>query len=205
MSLRERIRGLKDKVKDKDLDGLLKNIEDSYVLKGIDWVDDTLKLKGYESKSHAWYEKPLKYAAKSLNFLRDVFLYGNIGMLPGDKQEKYTQYLEYDNLKFTRYSLFYGFTIDAIRFAAALSAAGPVAFGLYTWGFVSFVDDSTRFFYALIKKKPIGSFVYAEIPYRIIKPLFEYITNPSKKKYKKQELIIEKENKLNNNTTLNLS
>ena len=172
---------LKEYSKDKDLSDLLKDFEESYIYRAIDWVDQSLRLSKYYPDS--------KFA-KSIDFAKDFAFYANVlGVLPGEKQEKYAKHLGYDKLKFTKYSLIWGFTVDAIRFAAALTAPPPISFGLYVWGFAVFAEDCTRLSYTLIKKKPIGSFIYVEIPYRIIKPLFKYFNKLFSKSDKKSEVL----------------
>lgn len=185
----------------KDLSGLLREWEESYIYKAIDWVDQSLRLSKYYPDSKL---------AKSVDSVKDFMFYGNVlGILPGEKQEKYAKHLGYDKLLFTKYSLIYGFTIDAIRFAAALATPPPISFGLYVWGFAVFAEDCTRLTYTLITKKPIGSFIYVEIPYRLLKPAFNYVNDlfkkkTKKKKYKKLDIDI-KTKELNTSKFLDLS
>lgn len=162
----------------KDLPTLLKKWEESYIYKAIDWVDHNLRLTKYYPDSKL---------AKSIDGIKDFMFYATVlGILPGKKQEEYAKHLGYDKLKFTKYSLIYGFSFDAFRFALALASPPTIAFGLYAWGFAVFAEDCTRLSYMLIKKKPIGSIIYVEIPLRILKPAFNYINDLFKKRTEKK-------------------
>lgn len=167
-----------DSQEGKDLGALLKKWEESYIYKAIDWIDQSLRFAKY---------RPDSKIAKSLDTVKDFMFYATIlGILPGEKQEKYAKHLGYDKLKFTKYSLMYGFCVDAVRFATVAITSPPVALSLYIWGFAVFAEDCARLTYALLKKKPIGSFIYVEIPYRILKPAFNYINNLFKKRAEKK-------------------
>lgn len=169
----------KDSKKEKDLGELLKEWEESYIYRAIDWVDHNLRLSKYYPDS--------KFA-RGIDFAKDFMFYANVlGILPTEKQEKYAKHLGYDKLKFTKCSLIYGFAFDAVRFAAALTTPPPISWGLYVWGFAVFAEDCARLSYTLIKKRPIGSFVYVEIPYRLLKPVFNCVNDLFKKKTKKKK------------------
>lgn len=183
-SLKELVKG--DSKKDKDLSGLLKEFEESYIYRSIDWVDQSLRLTKYYPDSKI---------AQGVDFIKDFMFYANVlGILPTEKQEKYAKHLGYDNLKFTKYSLIWGFTVDAVRFAAAVTMPPPISIGLYIWGFAVFAEDCTRLSYTLIKKKPVGSIIYVELPYRVLKPIVKGVNLLfAKRKDKKSDDVINPE------------
>lgn len=154
----------------KDL-GLLRRLEDSYVMKGLDWFD-----------KHSGFKKyfPDSKLAKISDIPRDLFVYGTLGLIPGEKQEKYARYMGYDKLKFTRYSIAYGFALGAAKLGAAvLSSPVPIlSAGLGLWALVSFADSLARGFYIMFTGKPIGDLVYAEWPYRLGKYFFKKKRSP---------------------------
>lgn len=179
--------------KDKDLADLLKSLEESYIYKGLDFVDNKLRLSKYYPDSKI---------TKGLDAVKDFMFYANIlGVLPGEKQEKYAKHLGYDKLLFTKYSLMYLFPLGAAKLAVALITPPPVSIGLYAWSITFLAEDFARLSYVLIKKKPVGSIVYAEIPYRIIKPALNRIKLRRKKR---RENTIETKN-LKTSNHLNLS
>lgn len=179
--------------KDKDLADLLKSLEESYVYKGLDFVDNKLRLSKYYPDSKI---------TKGLDAVKDFMFYANIlGALPGEKQEKYAKHLGYDKLLFTKYSLMYLFPLGAAKLAVALITPPPVSIGFYVWSITFLAEDFARLSYVLIKKKPVGSIVYAEIPYRIIKPALNRIKLRRKKR---RENTIETKN-LKTSNHLNLS
>ena len=165
-------KSLKDLVEDsskkkKDLTGILKEFEESYIYRGIDWVDKSLSLKK---------RYPDSKIAKSFDYGKDFLFYSSfLGILPQEKQEKYAEHMGYNPLKFTNYSLILGFTICGAKTATALISPDSIALSLYVWGGVLLLEDLTRLTYTLVKKRPIGSFIYTEIPYRVIKPIFKKI------------------------------
>lgn len=167
----------------KDL-GLLRKLEDSYVMKGLDWVDKHLGFKEYF---------PDSMLARLSDIPRDLFIYGNLGFIPGEKQEKYAKYMGYDKLKFTKYSIAYGFALGSAKLCAAvLSSPVPVlSAGLGLWALVSFADSLARAFYVMFTGKPIGDLIYVEWPYRLGKYFLKKKKCPDESK------------DLNNITTLN--
>lgn len=181
--------------KDKDLADLLKELEESYIYKGLEFVDDKLRLSKYYPNSKI---------TKGLDAVKDFMFYANIlGVLPSEKQEKYAKYLGHDKLLFTKCSLMYFFPLGATKLAVALLTPPPISWGFYVWSITFLAEDFTRLSYTLIKKKPIGSIVYVEIPYRVIKPAFNHIKLRRKKK---QEDVTPLETKdLNTTDSLNLS
>lgn len=160
--------------KDKDLADLLKEVEESYVYKGLNFIDDKLRLSKYYPNSKI---------TKGFDAVKDFMFYANIlGVLPGEKQEKYAKYLGHDKLLFTKCSLMYFFPLGAAKLTVALITPPPVSIGFYVWSISFLAEDAVRLAYMLTKKKPIGSIVYVEIPYRIIKPALNKIRLRKKKK-----------------------
>lgn len=150
---------IEEKPEDKELTELIKKIEDSYILKGLGWFEKKTKLKEYFPESKI---------AESFDSLRDLIVYGNIGLIPGEKQEKYTEYLGYDKLKFTKYSITYGFLLGGVKLGIAY-LSNPVFFVSMSFsmmGAFTITDDLARLTYLLITKKPVGT-SYVEIPYRL--------------------------------------
>lgn len=174
---------------DKELTDLVKKIEDSYLLQGLDWFEKNTKFKEYFPQSKI---------AKGFDCARDFFVYGNIGLIPGEKQEKYTKHLGYDKRKFTKYSIPYGFMLGGLKLSAAYlsSPVFAVSLSFTLLGAVTVADDLARLTYLLITKKPIGTF-YIEIPYRLGKHFW---------KKKKKNVETQKETKnLNSLNILNLT
>lgn len=173
---------------DKELTDLIKKIEDSYILKGLDWFDKKLMLKKYFPESKV---------AKGFDSLRDLIFYGNLGIIPGDKQEKYTKHLGYDKLKITRNAIVYGYLLGGFQLGLAIlsSTCAPVSIGFWALSLFTLANSSAILTYSSITKKPFGA-PYVEIPYRIGKCLL--------KKKEKAKSTYETKN-LNNNTTLDLS
>lgn len=97
--MRKSLQEIISSIEDKDLSKLLTKVENSYIIKGLDHVDRKTNLERYFPESKA---------AKVFEFVRDLIFYGNIGVIPGEKQEKYTKALNYDKLLFTRYSILWG-------------------------------------------------------------------------------------------------
>lgn len=181
--------------KDKDLADLLKKLEESYIYKGLEFIDDKLRLSKYYPDSKI---------TKGFDAVKDFMFYANIlGILPGEKQEKYAKHLGYDKLLFTKYSLMYFFPLGAAKLAVALITPPPISIGFYVWSISFLAEDSVRLSYTLIKKKPIGSILYVEIPYRIIKPALNKI-KLRKKKQKDLTPYLETKS-LNTSNNLNLS
>ena len=174
--------------KDKELTDLIKKIEDSYILKGLDWFDKKIMLKKYFPESKV---------AKGFDSVRDLIVYGNIGAIPGDKQEKYTKHLGYDKLKFTKNAIVYGYLLGGLKLSLAVlsSPCMPVSAGFWALGLITLASSSTILTYSLITKNPFGA-PYIEIPYRVGK----YLIN----KKKKSKNIDETKN-LNTSNLLNLS
>lgn len=172
---------------DKDLADKLRKIENSYIIKGLEWIDKKSNLKSYFPNSKL---------AKVFEFPRDLFLYGNIGMVPGEKQEKYAKKLGHDRFKFTKYSILLGLGIGCLKVGIAGLSATLISTGIGIWGLIIFADDLARTAYVLIKKKPIGSFIYTEWPYWLGKYLL--------RRKEKKKLAIESED-LNSTSILNLS
>lgn len=150
---------------DKELSDLVKKIEESYILKGLDWFEKKTKLKEYFPESKV---------AKGFDGLRDLLVYGHIGFIPGDKQEQYTKHLGYDKLKFTKYSITYGFCLGGVKIGLAVLSSPllPVSASLWVLGIFTLADDSARLSYLLVTKKPVGT-SYIEIPYRVGKHLLK--------------------------------
>jgi len=181
--------------KDKDLADLLKSVEESYIYKGLNFVDDKLRLSKYYPNSKI---------TKGFDTVKDFMFYANIlGVLPGEKQEKYAKYLRHDKLLFTKYSLMYFFPLGAAKLTMALLTPPPVSIGFYIWSISFLAEDAARLTYILAKKKPIGSIVYIEIPYRIIKPALNKIK--LRKKKNKDSINNLETNNLNTSKNLNLS
>ncbi len=181
--------------KDKDLADLLKEVEESYIYKGLNFIDDKLRLSKYYPNSKI---------TKGFDAVKDFMFYSNIlGILPGEKQEKYAKYLGYDKLLFTKYSLMYFFPLGAAKLTVALITPPPVSIGFYIWSISFLAEDFVRLAYMLTKKKPIGSIVYVEIPYRIIKPALNKIK--LRKKKQKDTVPYLETNNLNTSNKLNLS
>lgn len=181
--------------KDKDLADLLKEVEESYIYKGLNFIDDKLRLSKYYPDSKI---------TKGFDAVKDFMFYANIlGILPGEKQEKYAKYLGRDKLLFTKYSLMYFFPLGLAKLTVALITPPPISIGFYAWSISFLAEDAARLAYILTKKKPIGSIVYVEIPYRIIKPAL----NKIKLRKKKQKDITPylETNNLNTSNNLNLS
>lgn len=152
-------------IEDKDLSNLLTKVENSYIIKGLDWVDRKSNLERYFPESKA---------AKVFEFVRDLFFYGGIGTIPSVKQEKYTKALNHDRLLYTRYSILLGLIISGIKIGlASLSPYETISTGIGLWGLALFADDTTRAAYMFIRRKPIGDIIYMEGPYRLGKYLFK--------------------------------
>ncbi len=181
--------------KDKDLADLLKEVEESYIYKGLNFIDDKLRLSKYYPDSKI---------TKGFDAVKDFMFYSNIlGILPGEKQEKYAKYLGYDKLLFTKYSLMYFFPLGLAKLTVALITPPPVSIGFYVWSISFLAEDAARLAYILTKKKPIGSIVYVEIPYRIIKPVLNKIR--LRKKKQKDTIPYLETNNLNTSKNINLS
>lgn len=161
--------------KDQDLVGLLRKVENSYICKGFDYLDNKVRLREHYPNSKL---------AKAIDFSKDFLFYSNVlGLLPGEKQEKYAKYLGHDKLTFMKYSLTYGFMLTGLKFTIALAFPTPIACGIYALGFITAADTIARLTYTLIKKKPIGSFIYTEFPYRILKPLLNKLSRKKNHTY----------------------
>lgn len=181
--------------KDKDLADLLKEVEESYIYKGLNFIDDKLRLSKYYPDSKI---------TKGFDAVKDFMFYSNIlGILPGEKQEKYAKYLGYDKLLFTKYSLMYLVPLGFAKLTVALITPPPVSIGFYVWSISFLAEDAARLAYILTKKKPIGSIVYVEIPYRIIKPVLNKIR--LRKKKQKDTIPYLETKSLNTSNNLNLS
>ena len=184
-SLQEIIEGTKDK----ELADLIKKAENSYILKGLDWLDKKSMLKKYFPDSKV---------AKGFDYLRDLIFYGNLGLIPGDKQEKYTEHLGYEKTKFTKNSLVYGFFLGSFKLGLALLSPVPaVSLGFYLMAAFTLTDDTARLTYFLITKKPVGT-SYVEVPYRLGKHLL-------KKKKEKSKSTKTEAKSLNSSKFLDLS
>ena len=179
MAENKNLKDLLDKESEyKDLNKLLGKFENSYIYKGLDYIDKKYRISEYYPDSKL---------AKAIDFGKDaVFYTAVLGILPGEMQEKYTEHLGYDKFKFMKYSLAYGFLAPAVKIAVALFSPAPVALGLYAWASLSLADNLGRLAYIAVKKKPIGSLRYTEIPYRVIKPIFKRLrwqeSQPDEKK-----------------------
>lgn len=197
-SLKERVK--EGSEKDKDLVDVLREIEESYIYKGLDFIDRKLRLSEYYPNSKI---------TKGFDAVKDFMFYSNIlGCLPTEKQEKYTKHLGYDKLLFTKYSFMYLFPLCAAKLIVASTLPPPASTGMYTWGLIFLTEDCLRLTYMLAKKRPIGSLVYAEIPYRAIKPAFKYVSSLFKKKDENLEEVTTmstKSNDLNTEKNLTLS
>ncbi len=180
--------------KDKDLAELLKGLEESYIYKGLDFIDNKLRLSKYYPNSKI---------TKGFDAVKDFIFYANIlGVLPGEKQEKYAKHLGYDKLLFTKYSLIYFVPLGLAKLTVAMLTPPPVSIGFYAWSISFLAEDAARLSYILIKKKPIGSILYVELPYKVIKPAINRIKLTRKKKQK--DINVETKD-LNINSSLNLS
>lgn len=190
-------KSLKELIKDnseknKDLANLLKEFEESYIYRGLDFIDNKLRLSKYYPDSKI---------TKGFDAVKDFMIYANVlGSLPGEKQEKYAKHLGYDKLLFTKYSLMYLIPLSAAKLTAALLTPPPVSVGFYIWSLTFLAEDITRLGYMLIKKRPIGSILYVELPYKVIKPAL----NKIRLRKKQKDITIETKN-LNTSKNLNLS
>lgn len=187
-SLQDIIKGSKDK----DLTDLIRKIENSYILKGLDWFDKKSMLSRYFPESKV---------AKGVDSIRDLIVYGNIGLIPGEKQEKYTEHLGYDKFKFTKNSILYGYLLGGFKLGLAVLSIPypPASIGFLTLGIFTVADDTARLIYLLTAKKPVGT-SYVEIPYRIGRYLLK------RKKEKESSIKLEdKTNSLNSSDILHLS
>lgn len=162
--------------KNNSLTDIVKKKENSYVIKSLDYVDKRLRLKEYFPDSKV---------AKNFDRVKDFFVYSYIGFLPGEKQKEYTEHLDHNSLKFTKYSVAYEFSLGF--FKLGLACASPyfsIFAGLGIWSIINFADGFARIGYMSITKKPIGALPYTEWPYQIGKFLLKKRRNikPDKSK-----------------------
>jgi len=157
--MKKNIEDIVDNSEDKELEKIIKEVESSYMIKGIEFVDKHFALEKYF---------PGSKAAKGFDYVKDFLVYSAVGMFPGEKQEKYAKHLGYDKLKFSKYSIAFDLGFGAIKLAlAGLSGFFPVFAGIGIWGVLSIADGASRAGYMLVKKKPIGIIPFVEMPYRI--------------------------------------
>ncbi|MBU4502573.1 MAG: hypothetical protein KKA79_08300 [Nanoarchaeota archaeon] len=160
--------------KNKELEDIIKEVESSYVLRGLKFVDNNIGLKKYFPDSKA---------AKGFDYMKDFLFYSAVGFLPGEKQEKYAKGLGYDKLKFTKYSIAADIGSNVVKLGAMTLTTffPPASIGVGIWIAFSLTDSFARGGYVLVKKKPIGTIPFMEAPYRIGKHFL-------KKKQEKKEL-----------------